>query len=158
MTGTLSSHARQAAAIALGEIDPESRPAVLGLIELLKDEDFVVRYYGAQALGQMGSAASEAVPALTDLLEDEDSYVRASAAEALWKLTHRANLVLPALIEIVQKHEAKLDAIRVLALLGKDATPAIPALRDSLNDRYESVRRAAAAALRHLDPEFTGER
>ncbi len=139
---------------ALGKIDPESRPAVLALIDLFDDSDPVVRGSAAQSLGQMGSAANEAIPALIRHLDDDDAEAEVYVAEALWRLTGKANSILPVLIRIVEKGEAKEQSIRVLSLLGKEAMPAIPALRHALSDRYEFVRKSSATLLMQLDPDF----
>ena len=59
---------RGAAALALGQIDPEDKKAVVeDLIKLLKeDKDETVREGAASGLGALGSAAREAIPALRD--------------------------------------------------------------------------------------------
>jgi len=66
----------------LNKLDEE----VEGLLELLKDDDLIVRSNAAQALGNMGEAAASkegVVERLLELLKDDDGGVRITAAKAL---------------------------------------------------------------------------
>lgn len=66
---------RANAAWALGEVhgDPQVRRiAIQALVELLKDDNRLVRRFAAKGLGQFGPAASDAVPLLIERLDDRD--------------------------------------------------------------------------------------
>lgn len=65
------------------------RDAVPALIEVLKDENPVVRECSAKALGAVGLAAMDAVPSLTDLLDDRYQQVKTAARAALKKIRGR---------------------------------------------------------------------
>jgi hypothetical protein len=60
-----------------------------GLIELLKDRDRAVRYYGAVWLGQLGPQAKEAIPHLRALLDDQDEHVGRVVKYALARIEGR---------------------------------------------------------------------
>jgi HEAT repeat protein len=55
---------RARAAAMLGEKGKESKPAVPGLIKLLKDDEDTVRVNAVEALGRIGPASKDAVPLL----------------------------------------------------------------------------------------------
>jgi hypothetical protein len=67
-------------ASALRRGDPEAVPV---LIELLKDENSVVRQEAILILARIGGPAKEAIPALQQALNDPDEQVRARAVTAL---------------------------------------------------------------------------
>jgi HEAT repeat protein len=72
---------RRLAALALGDIGPEARPAVHALVEALRDGSKGVRRRAAVALAEVGNAA--AAPALREALGDATEGVRRAAAGAL---------------------------------------------------------------------------
>ena len=53
------------------------------MTNLLKDEDFMVRFGAAQALGSIGASADAALPDLEQALQDEDESVREEAEMAI---------------------------------------------------------------------------
>src|SRR5262245_52925217 len=71
---------RRQAALALGQIGPESKAVIAGLDKALKDTHELVRRQAAESLGRMGGKARTAVPALARLLNDERDFVRQQAA------------------------------------------------------------------------------
>jgi hypothetical protein len=73
------------AAEALGEIGPEARAAVLGLIARLR-ENLGYEAWFCKALGRIGPDAREAVPVLENLLLDGRPEIRFAAAEALTRI------------------------------------------------------------------------
>jgi len=67
-------------ASALRRGDPEAVPV---LMELLKDENSMVRQEAILILARIGGPAKEAIPALQQALNDPDEQVRARAVTAL---------------------------------------------------------------------------
>ena len=79
--------ARLNAANNLSLVGPEARPAVPGLIELLKDKDALVRFSAAQALAKFAADARAAVPLLEELADkDEHPAVRDQAQATLARI------------------------------------------------------------------------
>ena len=75
---------QRAAAIALGQIAPESSGAVSALASALSAENPQTRREAARALGMLATEASGALAALQDSAEnDEIDYVRLAATEAI---------------------------------------------------------------------------
>ena len=77
---------RSAAAVALGHIGRDSKPAVLALIAALKDTDCIVQTFAIEALGRIGPHAQEATAGLIETLHDEHPPVRAAAARAIGRI------------------------------------------------------------------------
>jgi hypothetical protein len=70
-------------AFALDKIEESSAGAVSALIELLADEDALLRLKAAGALEKIGPAAAKAVPALEHCVKDESRFVREAARRAI---------------------------------------------------------------------------
>jgi HEAT repeat protein len=117
-----SPSARQAAANALVEIGPASRPALPVLIASATNSDPDVRAFALYTLGRLAQEPTRVCPILTNALLDLDREVRAQAA----------------------------FGISVLSFMGGDARAAIPALIPALQDSYPPVRCGAAEALGHI--------
>jgi hypothetical protein len=78
--------ARLNAAAMLCQMGPVARPAIPGLIRILKeDNDSFVRWWAAQALGNVGAGGSVS-SALTAALRDKDRRVREVAAMSLRRI------------------------------------------------------------------------
>jgi HEAT repeat protein len=71
------------AALGLGSLGEEARPAVPVLVDLLCSDTVLDRRAAAWALRDLGEVAEEAVPALLEALEDDDEQVGDLAAQAL---------------------------------------------------------------------------
>jgi len=67
----------------LGKAGERAAEAVPALIELLKDQDGLVRRMAAYALGEIGPKAKAAVPALQPLMSDPVREVMTQAANSL---------------------------------------------------------------------------
>jgi HEAT repeat protein len=74
---------RQAAAAALGRIDPPPEKAIPAFTEALKDKNAGVRMAAATSLGQLGGEAKEAIPALRQAQSDKDRGVSRAAGMAI---------------------------------------------------------------------------
>ncbi|NOZ29359.1 MAG: DUF4062 domain-containing protein, partial [Chloroflexi bacterium] len=136
---------REEAIVALGI--SHRREAIPALIQLLQDEEWLVRRAAAQALGKL--EASEAIPSLIQLLQDEAWFVRRAAAEALGKLEARE--AIPTLIQLLQDEAWPVRQAAAEALGKLEASEAIPALIQLLQDEAWPVRQAAALALEKLE-------
>jgi HEAT repeat protein len=71
------------AAITLGSLGEDARPAVPLLADLLGSDHVLDRRAAAWGLRNLGGVAREAVPALVEALEDGDEQVGELAAQAL---------------------------------------------------------------------------
>jgi HEAT repeat protein len=78
---------RERAAVALGRLGPEAKPAVPALILAIRDEsNWVIRAEAAIALGNIGPEAKAALRTLVAALRDDSEYVREQAARALLQI------------------------------------------------------------------------
>lgn len=71
------------AALVLGSLGEEARPAVPALLDLLTNGDVRGRRAAAWALRDLGPVAEDAVPALLEALDDPDDQVEELAVQAL---------------------------------------------------------------------------
>ena len=64
---------------------------------------------------------------------------------------------VPTLIAALQAAKSdpnrRADCVRTLGEIGPDAKAALPALHEALQDKDENVRKAAAAALKQIQPQ-----
>jgi HEAT repeat protein len=121
--------------------------ALEGIINLLKDNNFVVRAAAGDALERIGD--KRAIEPLLPLMGDDVAIVRATAISALARLG--AKQTVPAIINVLKTDKdwfARDSAARALLLLG--TTEAIEPLKHSLNDENEHVRKMAKIALEKL--------
>jgi HEAT repeat protein len=152
---------RRAAVRALGTMGPKAAEAVLGLTRLVEDERLGAREDAIVALGRIGPAARAALPALRESLRVPNGRVEWVApqrpihvAEALWRIDRENKgigrevviLLQPSLLEeaVVAPDRAALD---VLAEMGHEAAPAVPALCCKLVSANPEVRRRAIEVL-----------
>src|SRR5262249_47412477 len=129
------------------------KPAVAGLLNLLKDDNEKIRARAAETLGQIGEPAKDAIPLLSEMIKSDDKNVRAAAAVALYRLERRADRVLPVLEEMLKNEETELDAIHALGDLGPAARKFAPELMDFVQKgRVDYVRSSACRALGEIGP------
>lgn len=149
------------------------------LARLLRDGDAEVRHLTHKALEDLGQARKRwrqrclaagvamseedgllcevlqrGVPGLAEALGDEDARLRRSAADALEMLGPLAQPALPALSRALYDSDrfTRWSAVRTLGRLGPLAADlATPGLTRLLQDPDAEVRRAAAAALAHMN-------
>ncbi len=146
---TLShSDLRYHAIVALGNLGKKAAIAVPALIDLLDNEDAVIRVTAIEALCKIGSAI-ETVPALVRVLRDESVYVRAHAAFGLGCFREKAIFAVDALIAALKDDDewVRGNAADAIARIGKSAHHATSALIDALGDRNPKVRAKATLAL-----------
>ncbi len=68
------------------------------MVEMLKDQNEVLRTEVARSLGHLGKSDDIVIEALIELLRDQDSSVRSTAAESLGRLGNRGTNVIEALL------------------------------------------------------------
>jgi HEAT repeat protein len=148
------------AVVILSEVGPAAAPAVGALRAALADADDDFARDVIVTLGRIGPAASDAVPELIKIVEDKDHKLREPAAFALGNI--RSPEAVPALEDAIQDDSDKgsklpLVAAGALVLIddpkgGDHLGVALPKLMVALNDKSDSIRRDAAAALRQIGP------
>jgi HEAT repeat protein len=128
--------------------------AVPSLIEALRDnEDDLRQAQAAQTLGLIGPAAAGALAPLMNALRNPQTHVRRAAAEALRRIGPPAAAEAGTVVETLRgllrdwSPEIRATAAAVLGGAGPSAAVAVPDLVESLADREDEVRDAAAAAL-----------
>ena len=163
---------RAYAASALGEIGPPASnaiPALLrmgsyyasraalmkirgesidGLIRALDDPNSEQWVVTAQTVAEFGTNASPAIPGLCRVLQSEKGW---AAAYAIGFIHSEPGIAVPALIDAI-KHGHKSNAIWALGEFEADASPAIPLLRQQLQDADPMVRQSALLSLRKILP------
>jgi len=105
---------------ALVNLAKTSEPAATALVQLLKDKSPDVRYRAVLALGRIGASAKLAVSDLSIMLEKDPNYL------------------------------VRQVAAEALGQIGKEATPALPALLQATTDWNDHVRDAALAAIKKI--------
>ncbi len=95
----------------------DTRLAVSGLIQCLKDKHKTVVRFALYALANVKRAPDLAVPALTDSLQDSRRYVPPAAALALGEFGNEARPAVPALLNSLTKTDAYLRVMASNALL-----------------------------------------
>jgi HEAT repeat protein len=154
-------------AIALAKVAPPEESVPL-LIQLLKRKGAESRVAGAAALAELGPAASSAIPILIANLREAVAAKNNSAgsvgsqtAVALGQIAPRSvdahaqsKDVIAALTEALGSSVPwiRLPSIKALGNFGPEASVAIPALRELLNDRAD-LKEAARSALAKIDPQ-----
>jgi len=143
------------AVITLAGLGPEAAPPPADVAALFKEEDPGIRYWAAVLLGKLGPPAADQVEVLTTALKDLDPDVRVAAAEALLTVDPRA---IPNAVKVISsilqykfgEDFFRASAAKSLGVIGLPAMPEAKALGTALGDKYASVRKAAALALKAL--------
>ncbi len=149
----------------LASIGFQASAVLPALVEALQDENQHIRYLAALTLGDAGPKAKAALPALAARLNDGECWPRITAARAVWRIGGDTKAAVPILIaaargvgvarEVFGPYP-RIYAIVELGEMGAQARGAIPALTTALKDQVEDVRKAAAAALKKIDPDAAG--
>jgi HEAT repeat protein len=144
---------RQAAAKALGSMEPGTPRITAALVAALKDGNPSVRFEAVAALGRLRKEASVIVPALASALKDSHLPVRRRVAEALTEFGPLAKVAVPALVEILDRNdedpELQEAAAEALGRIGPEAKAALPTLRTAVNRPH--LRYVAARALTRIE-------
>ena len=158
-------HVRHQAAFTLAKMAPASRTAVPALTEALDDENPFVRINAALALFRLGAEARPAIPALCRVARYRKNRthfgtfgftIQEIAIQALGRASAGRPDAVPALATALETADTEGMTLAVLGALGDvgaAARPAVPRVRDRLDDNSSDVRQAAAEALQRI----TGE-
>ncbi len=126
--------------------------AVSTLIELLSDDDSLVRNSAAFALGDLGKDSQPVVDELVKLLADDHFLVRNSAAQTLGDLGRNSQPVVDELVKLLADDHfwVRNGAAEALGKLGRNSQPLVEQLVKLLADDDSNVRNSAAEALGKL--------
>jgi HEAT repeat protein len=153
------------ASLALSKLGPVARPAVPSLARALGDAHPLVRLNAARTLLNLGGEARPALPALIEAMkavENEqrvprfDVSIREVATVAVGRTTCGTDEAVPLLVEALEgAHTSgmKRAAARGLGEVGANARPAVPRLRELLDDEDPLVQDAAEKALLKIGKE-----
>jgi PBS lyase HEAT-like repeat len=135
----------------------KAKPAVPGLIRLLKDADHQVREIAASDLGMIGPEAEEAIPAILPLLDEQNRGTPTlEAMMALGGIHRRPDIVLPRLLEFVNGDRKgwnyQSPALDAIGRYGSDAKDLAPVIITFLDDPDSSRKSSAESALIMIDP------
>jgi len=144
--------ARRKRATALGHALPGflRRPALMG--PLLTDRSEFHANRAVTALVVLGPEAGRALPELARMVEDTNSAV--VARRAMWVLVHVGNQGMPPLMTLLgnRQHPHHVFAVDYIGDFGTQATGAIPALVEALEDPDLAVRLRATNSLKKVAP------
>ncbi|MCI0455463.1 MAG: HEAT repeat domain-containing protein [Gemmataceae bacterium] len=144
--------AREAAALALGQVGAEDTSARAALVEcVLHDRTALVREAATRSLVALSASAPETVAALRAATAHAHARVRCRAIRALAQFASREGIV-PALAKALTDSHLKVRraAAEVLGNFGASALSVLPALLRRRHDRDKGVAKAAAQALEQL--------
>jgi HEAT repeat protein len=140
-------NAFQRAARGAFQYAPESLKGPLGRIYRPRDE-VVNKHMALHAIGLLGTNAAAAVPVLGEILRQDAGLVSA-AANALIQLGTNS---LPELIAVLDDgdYNTRAHACYALAVLGKDAAPAVPRLGQIIEDERGPIANTAMTTLARI--------
>jgi len=120
---------------------------------MMLEGDDASRAKAAKAIGRLGAEGKPALPALLGALRDESELVRQNALRAIIAIGPDPKAI-NALTNCLKDSDNLVRALSATALgqAGFVARQSIPALRQALEDRDESVQKEAADALMKIDP------
>ena len=138
-----------AAADALTRIVPQQCPNAVGVLRRLQHEPDLAAVWVVDTNGIVRPTEQK------DFENPASRFFRLSASVALWRLGLEKD---PPVISIVEQLKAQAGSeesayVELLGEIGREANPALPELARMLSpDRFIGLRRAAAIAIRKIDP------
>lgn len=141
---------RESAAQGLEGFSSSTEEMIVRLAVMVGDSNARVRTVAAASLGMHGIAAQAALPELDKVLYDSDPQVRAAAERAVATIAKAASDWLRANTLDLRSRDDKnrrSNAALALGARGAEARPALPALREAMDDPEPQVRLAAAKAV-----------
>ena len=150
---------RAAAINELGELGPVAAPALETVLEALRTEQGVNRIGApewlsiAEALRRISPTNRAVIPSLLEKLKVAKGLDRLNIGACLVRFDPAEPHGLEVMTEFLRSAPGSADfAAYILRQAGPSARAAIPALKAALNAKDETVRRAAASALRKIEP------
>lgn len=142
----------------LGDLAPDSAPAVSLLAKALRHRDDEIAYEAAWALAALREKATPAVAPLAVALRHRSTLVRRTAAGALAAIGPGARQSTSALLAALDDHDAptRRAAAEALAAIGIRDARAVTRLNKALLDGNVYVRMSAARALGTIGPDAKG--
>jgi HEAT repeat protein len=144
---------RSDALSALAAIGPASAAALPQILPQLSAPEIPVRCAASYAIGKIGSAAKEALPLLEKNLQERDDFLQIASAWALANVAATKEGIADKCVGPLTRSlklpdpQARKESVGALALLGRAARSAVPALEALARDPDESVRKSVADAL-----------
>ncbi len=138
----------------LKQLDYKGANASPAYLDHLSDDRQSIRYWavvGVHANTKYAADMALAKPAITTMLEDPSVVIRVAAAHAMCDWGEE-RLAVPVLVEAL-KHptdKARLFAVIALDKIGEKARPALPQIREAVNDSDNYVTRVAKTILERL--------
>jgi HEAT repeat protein len=150
---------RVEATCGFGALREIAKPAVPGLIRLLKGEDYQIREIAANDLGMIGPDAEEAIPALFPLLDEHNHGTPILLAmTALGQIHRRPEIVLPRLVEFLNGDRKNWNyqspALDAIGRYQSEARELAPVIISFLDDPDSSRKNSAESALIMVDPQL----
>jgi HEAT repeat len=133
------------------------------LTELLRSDDAAVVKTAARCLGGLGPEARQSAPVLATVWvrwdDSEDESLRFTLAYALLSVEPRSVAAVPGLARLLKADNTygACWAASHLADMGPGGKVAVPSLVEALKDVRADVRKAAAEALKRIDPQAAAE-
>ena len=157
---------RGAAAKALVQMIPESRPSLVPiLMELLTDKDPNIRWMAVWDLREIGPDSKAALPALRNMIHDPGYGVRENIAEALEKISpEAAKAAAPELVDLLKDEDSAVQArtIRVLLRVAPESKAAIISvllkmLKGNISKRARAIQIFGSIGPDALEPSVVKE-
>lgn len=142
---------RADAVLGLPQLRPDPQLGIAAVTPLLKDSYDNNQVWAANALAEFGDTTT-AVAHLTLLLTTD---TKVGAAAGLARLGPAAKGAVPLLTEMLEKrrdHHEGYAAAMALGAIGREAQIALPALRRAAEDPNSYVSKAAAYAIKEIEP------
>lgn len=128
------SNVRKAAAEALGDFGPLADVAIPALSRSLSGANDSL---AQSIIGSLLKIGDQATPTLKEQLNSDNTLTRLYAADAVWRITEDSSEILPTLVAVLSDGDVKNRELAALGLtyLGRQALPAVPAVRNLVNNR-----------------------
>ena len=149
---------RSWAGIALGAIGPiENFDTAEMLGSRIDTFIHVEKVRALEGLGLMGDEAASQKDKIEAAMNDPNGRVRPDAAFALYRVTGETEMpvkTLTAMLSLIDYRDVSLNFLR---LMGPDAKPAIPAVREMLTDDNVAIQESAVLVLGNMGAVAAGE-
>lgn len=142
---------REEALAVLSDAGATARVATPAILKLMRHADAPLRAASLSALKSVADP-KEARQAAVQALQDKDPLVRCRAVVVLAQVDPKHPDVLAHTLELLKQPVGRDELLLLLARMGPEAEPAVPALTKLLADADPPSRRLAIMALRQIGP------